>query len=69
MATNVPKNTAAPSNRVRPGQGYAYDSYLTSDEDPDPLSGNARMYDQIGFASTPTNVNKNSASATNVSKT
>jgi len=68
MAVNETKNTASGFNQVRPGQGYDYDSYLTYDEDPDPVSGNKRTYNTIGEVSVPTNVSKNSASPTNEAK-
>lgn len=45
-------------NRIKPGQAPAYDSYLTYDEDVDPISNNARFYDTIGTLPTYTNKTK-----------
>ena len=68
MSVNLSKNTVTPYNQAKPGTGQAYDSYLTYDEDPDTMSGNARTYNTIGEASAPVNLAKNSASPTNQNK-
>lgn len=68
MVTNLSKNAASVSNQIKPGQGYAYDSFRTYDGPVDPISGNAQLYDQIGYASNPVNVAKNAASPTNQAK-
>ena len=52
---NEVANDAQIFNQIKPGKGSAYDSYLTYDEDPDPLSGNKRMYDTVGEEPTYTN--------------
>lgn len=56
--TNESANSANMYAIVKPGQGWMYDSYLTYDEDPDSISGNARTYNTIGTEPTWTNENK-----------
>lgn len=67
MATNLSKNTATPTNLVKPGQSYAYDSYLTYDADTD-IAGRDVLYEQIGYESSATNLSKNTASPSNQAK-
>lgn len=55
------KNTVVMRAQHKPGSGWAYDDpNITYDGAIDPISGNAVLYDGIGFATTMSAQSKNS---------
>ena len=56
--TNTSKNAISPNNVKKGGSGYPYDSYLTYDQELDPVTGLPVFYDTLGTEPTIINVPK-----------